>query len=86
MNASKERFGQKDLKTLFKDAKRIVVARGKRFEILDLKRGSPGPAALAGLVLGPTGNLRAPAIRTGKTWVIGFNEDVYAETFGGLPA
>lgn len=28
-------------------------------------------------MLGPTGNLRAPTLRVGKTVVVGFNEEVY---------
>jgi len=31
--------------------------------------------------LGPTGNLRAPAIRTGKTLVVGFNADAFDAAF-----
>ena len=38
-------------------------------------------AFIAALALGPTGNLRAPAMRLGKTWMIGFNEEAYAERF-----
>ena len=43
-----------------------------------------GPLAtfIAAAALGPSGNLRAPAIRAGKTWYIGFNEDAYAQRFG----
>ena len=39
-------------------------------------------AELAKVVLGPTGNLRAPAIKRGKAWLIGFNEDAYADALG----
>ncbi len=28
-------------------------------------------------MLGPTGNLRAPTLRTGKTVVVGFNDESY---------
>ena len=31
------------------------------------------------VLLGPTGNLRAPAAVVGKTLVVGFNEEVYRE-------
>jgi arsenate reductase-like glutaredoxin family protein len=30
-------------------------------------------------MLGSTGNLRAPTIRTGNRLLVGFNEDVYRE-------
>lgn len=44
---------------------------------LDLKQESPDAATLTKLMLGPTGNLRAPTVRRGKTLVVGFNSDVY---------
>jgi hypothetical protein len=28
-------------------------------------------------MLGPTGNLRAPTLRAGKTVIVGFNEELY---------
>ena len=34
------------------------------------------------LVLGPTGNLRAPTLRVGKKLVVGFNEEMYEAVFG----
>ena len=30
-------------------------------------------------MLGPTGNLRAPTVRSGKTLLVGFNEEQYNE-------
>ena len=32
-------------------------------------------------MLGPTGNLRAPTIRVGNTYLVGFNEDVFSAEF-----
>lgn len=32
-------------------------------------------------MLGPTGNLRAPTIRTGATVLVGFNEEAYRTVF-----
>ena len=40
-----------------------------------------GTADLVKIVLGPTGNLRAPSIKKGKTWIVGFNEELYGEHF-----
>ncbi len=81
VNATKERYGKSDLKALFADASKVVVAKGKKVVEFDLKKAPPTSAELEKVVLGPTGNLRAPAIRTGKTWLIGFNADAYAERF-----
>ena len=33
-------------------------------------------------MLGRVGTLRAPAVRRGKTWLVGFNEEAWAEAFG----
>ncbi len=82
MNATKERFGQKDLKELFKDASKVLVAKGKKIESFDMVKDPPSMATLGKVALGPTGNLRAPTIRTGKTWLIGFNTEMFGETFG----
>ena len=41
-----------------------------------------GEEALAALLLGPTGNLRAPTLRRGTTLVVGFNADLYDSLFG----
>jgi len=31
-------------------------------------------------MLGPTGNLRAPTLRAGKTVLVGFSDDVYGDS------
>ena len=40
--------------------------------------GIPGASHL----LGPTGNLRAPTLRQGKTLLVGFSEDAYQQNLG----
>ena len=35
-----------------------------------------------GLLLGPTGNLRAPTLRKGRTLLVGFDEATYARVLG----
>ncbi len=60
----------------------MVVAKGKRIVRFDMKKAPPDDETLASHLLGPTGNLRAPAMRVGKTLLVGFNEEVYAELLG----
>ncbi len=81
MNATKQKFGQSDLADLFAGASRVLVAKGKKVVTFDMKKTKPTDPDFAAAVLGPTGNLRAPAIRTGKTWLIGFSDDAYGEQF-----
>ena len=42
-------------------------------------REKPSADTLAGLMLGPTGRLRAPTLRVGRTLLVGFAEDAYRE-------
>ena len=60
----------------------LLVAKGKKVTRVDLKKDRPDDDSLAALMLGPTGNLRAPTMKVGKTVLIGFNEEIYNEVFG----
>ena len=66
--------GRKEALALAKSARRLVAAKGTKVTVLDLSAGPPDKEILA-LVLGPTGNLRAPAMRVGDTLYIGFPKD-----------
>ncbi len=53
--------------------------KGKKVAEFDV-RGKVSKDAIEAM-LGPTGNMRAPAIRIGKTYLVGFNEEVYKMEF-----
>ena len=55
----------------------LYVAKGKKVEHVDLRKANPDRAALLALLLGPTGNLRAPTLRKGRTLIVGFEEGTY---------
>lgn len=44
---------------------------------LDLRKDRPPDAEILAAILGPTGNLRAPAIRRGRTLLVGFDAATY---------
>ena len=67
---------------VLKDADELYVARGKKVVHVDLKRERPPRAELLGLLLGPTGNLRAPTVRAGRTLLVGFDEATYKRVLG----
>ena len=69
-----------DAKALLKDASRLIVAKGKKSREFNVD-GKPSAEAVQAM-LGPTGNLRAPTARVGKTLLVGFNEDVYTAVLG----
>lgn len=62
---------------VLKDVDEIYAAKGKQVVHVDLKRGKPSRAELLGVLLGPTGNLRAPTLRKGRTLIVGFDEATY---------
>lgn len=62
---------------LAKQVDQIYVSKGTRTQHIDLKKSNPGDEAVAALLLGPTGNLRAPTIRRGRTLIVGFDEETY---------
>jgi arsenate reductase-like glutaredoxin family protein len=74
------KLSSKDAAALAKAASKVVVMKGKKVD--EFKPGGKAPKALVEAMLGPTGNLRAPTIRTGKTVLVGFNEDVFGELLG----
>ena len=67
---------------LARAASNVVVARGKKIVRFDMKRDAPDDETLLAHLLGPTGNLRAPTVRKGKTLYVGFSEDTYQEIAG----
>jgi len=78
VNAAKQRFGESDLADLFKGASKVVAMKGKKLEVLHPEKDAD---RLADHVLGPTGNLRAPTVRKGKTFLVGFTPDGYDAHF-----
>ncbi len=64
---------------VLKDVDELYVAKGKRVLRVDLKAAPPARAERLALLLGPTGNLRAPTLRKGRTLIVGFDEATYAK-------
>lgn len=82
MAANKTRFGAVDALALATKAKRVVATRGKQVVTFELKKDRPSDDQLLAVLLGPTGNLRAPTAWVGTTLVVGFSPEVYADVLG----
>jgi hypothetical protein len=78
-DASRERKGRDEALALARQADRVIVARGKKVVTFDMKESPPDDGTLAAHLLGPTGNLRAPTLRLGKTLLVGFSEEAYRQ-------
>jgi len=82
VDAKKKTLKLKDALALLEDVDDLVSGRRGKVERIDLRSGQPDRATLARLLLGPTGNLRAPSFRTGRTLVVGFDEPTYKRLLG----
>ncbi len=71
------KLGREDARALAAAAKTVVVAKGKKVSVFDV--GARPSEEIVDAMLGPTGNLRAPTIRSGSTLLVGFNEAQYEE-------
>ena len=78
VNAKKTRLGNTDALALVSRVDEIYAAKGKKVVHLDLRKDTPGKAEILAAIMGPSGNLRAPAIRRGRTLFVGFNEEAFA--------
>lgn len=74
------KLGEERARELIGGAKKITIAKGKKLDVFD---AGSATAEVVSKMLGSTGNLRAPTIVVGDRLVVGFNEDVYREVFGG---
>jgi arsenate reductase-like glutaredoxin family protein len=77
VDAKRTRLGLKDAMGMLKGVDVLIAARGKKVERLDLEAGRPDKATVERLMLGPTGNMRAPTLRVGRTLIVGFDEETY---------
>ena len=78
--SASRKLSEKDARALLKASSKLVVAKGKN--LAELKVPARITSDVVASMLGPTGNLRAPCLRVGKTLVVGFNEGAYKEIFG----
>jgi hypothetical protein len=79
IDARKVRVGAAELGDWLLGKRELVVLKGKK---IARHRLPLAKAALAELVLGPTGNLRAPTLVISDLVVVGFEPTPYRELFG----
>jgi arsenate reductase-like glutaredoxin family protein len=63
-------------------ASELYVTRGTKVIHIDLKRERPDDETLLGLLIGPSGKLRAPTLKLGRTLIVGFDQATYEKVFG----
>lgn len=68
------KLGRRDAEALIRAASKVIVAKGKKVSSFPGGRATEEKVAA---LLGPTGNLRAPILRAGKTLLVGFDSSSY---------
>src|SRR5438552_1210958 len=82
VDANKTRLGDDEALALLDGIDRLIAMKGKKVDVFDLKKARPDDETLLAKMIGPSGNLRAPTARVGKTLLVGFNEDAYKAALG----
>jgi len=67
---------------MIKGVDEIFATKARNLVHLDLKKDQPSTELLLSVLIGRTGNLRSPAIRKGRTLIVGFDEAMYRKVFG----
>jgi len=74
------KLGSAEARAIAKESTKVIVAKGKKVDVFDMKNARI--SEVVEKMLGPTGNLRAPTVRVGKTTVVGFSDEAYSEAMG----
>jgi len=79
VDARKNRMGPKEALQLAHSAEKIYATKGNKVIFFDMKKDKPDDKTLLFILIGPTGNMRAPTLRLGKTLLVGFDKEVYTQ-------
>ncbi len=71
------KLGADQAAEIAKGSSKVYVAKGKKLDLFEMK--SSDLQEVVEKMLGPTGNLRAPTMRVGKTTVVGFSEEAFGK-------
>lgn len=75
LEARKEKIGTDAAWNLFREAREVVVAKGKSSTVFHPEQDDK--AAILGACMGRSGTLRAPTLKVGDRYLVGFNEQMY---------
>lgn len=80
VDAKKQTYPGEAAWQVIADAEKVYVAAGKK--ILEFDPAGADKEAMLKKMTGPSGNLRAPTLRQGKVFYIGFHPEMYAKIVG----
>ena len=77
MVSASKKLARKEAAALAAEASLVIVAKGRN--VREFRGPDRTSADCVGAMLGPTGNLRAPTLKVGKTVLVGFDEKTYED-------
>ena len=80
VDCKKEPMTFSQVKKLLAGVRKLYATKGARVVEVDLSEGAD-EALLQSLLIGPSGKLRAPTIKTGNVMVVGYEQGVYDKAF-----
>ncbi|HEY2251962.1 MAG TPA: ArsC family (seleno)protein [Planctomycetaceae bacterium] len=83
VDARKERVSPDEAVKLARSVRHLYVAKGKKVVHFDMQTDPPAAAELKKLLIGPSGNLRAPTARAGDRLFVGFHPEEFAAGLWG---
>ena len=78
--ANRQKFHIQEALQLARGCSTALVAKGRKLLRFDLAETADDELSAA--ILGRSGTLRAPAIRSGNVFLVGFHPEAYGEVFG----
>ena len=63
---------------ILEGVRELLVAKGRKVLAVGLEKDRPSDGELLALLLGRSGKLRAPTIRSGRRLLVGYNEELMA--------
>jgi hypothetical protein len=75
VNAKQEIYNGEEAWTVIAEASKVYVASGKK--IIEFDPATADKKEMLKKITGRTGNLRAPALKRGEVFYIGYNAEMY---------
>ena len=75
VDAKKRSYPGEEAWQVIAGADKVVVVVGKK--VLEFSPQSADPGELLKKITGPSGNLRAPTLRIGRVYFVGFHPEIY---------
>jgi hypothetical protein len=83
VDARKTPISWPGVRRIIRNVDDIYITKGQKVIHIELKGGEQELEMLVRLLLRPSGNLRTPAFRRGRTLVVGFDEETYRGILSG---